>query len=84
MRALLSKVAVPDFVQPDGGHGTEPRISIGGGLKIGADGSYSSEYTLSQVHARCADELVRMERRREVILAFRKAHDFPKGSRDAS
>jgi hypothetical protein len=59
------------------------RINIGGGIKIGSDGSYSSEYSLPQIHASCADELVRMEFRRDVILAFRKAHDYPKGARAA-
>ncbi len=59
------------------------RINIGGGIRIGSDGSYSSEYTLDQVLAATADSLVRMDFRRDVIAAFRKAHDFPKAARDA-
>lgn len=64
---------------PDVSEGVH-RIGIDGGLRIASDGTYSSEYHLPLIHAKLADELVRMEYRRDVILAFRKAHDFPKGT----
>lgn len=58
-------------------HGNVHRVSIGGGIKIASDGTYSSEYTLPQIHAACADALVAMDFKRAVIHAFRKAHDYP-------
>lgn len=53
------------------------QINVGGGLTIRSDGTYSSEYELPWIQAMLADELVRMEYRRDVILAFRAANNFP-------